>query len=105
MALSRRKKLHKIFEDVMRDRGRVYFQPPESARLSYPCSIYKLEAIPKKKADNRNYAGWEKYSMIIVDRDPDSTIAEDMLRAIPTSSFDRRFVADNLYHDVLTIYY
>lgn len=105
MAKNHRKELHKKLVDVMDGRGNVYFQPPASIKLEYPCLIYSLNGMPKKHADNVPYFSKNRYDAIVIDRDPDSEIAEDIIKSISFSSFDRRYVADNLYHDSITIYW
>ena len=82
----------------------VYFQPPESVKLSYPCIIYSRNRVSIKHADNKPYQKGIQYSVMLIDYNPDSLILEK-LEALPTCSFDRHYVADNLYHDVYTIYF
>ena len=83
----------------------VYFQPPETIRMKYPCIIYMKSNVRSRYADNVNYASMNEYTLTVVDRDPDSDIADRLLRRFPFCSFSRRYTAENLYHDVLTLYY
>lgn len=105
MAQGRRKVLHKRLEKTINGRAELFFQPPSDIMLSYPCVIYSLEDIYTRRADNQHYMMNNCYSLIVIDTDPDSDIAMDILKNIPKSSFDRRYVKDNLYHDALTIYW
>ena len=82
----------------------VYFQPPETIKLKYPCIIYSLSDIYTRNADDRHYSMQKVYTVSVISRDPDNTIAETILE-MPKTRFDRRYVADNLYHDILTLYY
>ena len=82
----------------------VYFQPPENIRMNYPCIIYSREDIYNVHADNLPYLQDHSYQVIVVDRDPDSEIV-DRVSQFPMTRFDRHYVADNLNHDVFTIYY
>ena len=82
----------------------VYFQPPENIRMNYPCIIYSREDIDNIHADNLPYLQYHSYQVIVVDPDPDSDIVE-RVSLYPQSRFDRHYVADNLNHDVFTIYY
>lgn len=100
-----RKNFHKKLEGVMAGRGKVYFQPPASIKLSPRSIVYTLNSMYTKSADNEHYMLQKRYNVIVIDPDPDSTIAEELLREFPKSSFDRRYVFDNLYHDSLTIYW
>ena len=82
----------------------VYFQPPESAKLTYPCIIYELSKFYTAKADNSLYMLKPKYTVTIVDKDPDSQLPYRLIE-FPLCSFDRHFVSDNLHHWVFGIYY
>lgn len=35
--------------------GFVYFQPPESVKMIYPCIVYALDLMDMKYADDRPY--------------------------------------------------
>lgn len=83
----------------------VYFQPPESIKMSYPAIVYSRQDIVDNKADNKSYKHTNCYSVIVIDKDPDSEIPEKLLENIPMCSYDRHYVSDNLNHDVFTIYY
>lgn len=82
----------------------VYFQPPESVRLTYPCIVYKLEDLPVIHADNLPYHWDHTYQVTVIDRDPDSELRE-LVMALPTAKFVRSFIADNLNHYIFRIYY
>lgn len=82
----------------------VYFQPPSTLRMTYPCIIYSLYSIDTKFADDMIYQGKKSYLVTIVDPNPDSTVIDKLL-SFPLSSFDRHYVADNLNHDVFIIYF
>ena len=82
----------------------VYFQPPENISMVYPCIIYSRDNIYNMHADNLPYLQDHSYQVIVVDPDPDSEIVERVSQ-FPWSRFNRHYVADNLNHDVFTIYY
>ena len=95
--------LQSRFEEILGSKN-VYFQPPESIKLKYPCIIYFLGDIYTRNADDQHYTMQKMYNVTVISRDPDNTIAESLLQ-YPKTRFDRRYVADNLYHDILTLYY
>jgi hypothetical protein len=95
--------LQRRFEDILESKN-VYYQPPESIKLKYPCIIYSLSDIYARNADDMHYSMQKAYTVTVISRDPDNTIAESILQ-FPRTRFDRRYVADNLYHDILTLYY
>ena len=82
----------------------VYFQPPETIRLQYPCIIYERSDIDKKYADNRAYMSMVRYSLTLITRSPESDLVKAILE-LPYCSYDRYYAADTLNHDVFTIYY
>lgn len=99
-----RQDLQSHFEEILGSKY-VYYQPPETIKLKYPCIIYSLSDIYTRNADDRHYTMQKVYNISVISRDPDNTIAESILDELPKTRFDRRYVADNLYHDILTLYY
>ena len=83
---------------------KVYYQPPESIKLEYPCIIYKLSKDWAIHANDRRYVGMRRYQVTVIDKEPDSTIPTEVEK-IPYCSFDRFFTSDNLNHFVYTIYH
>lgn len=98
---TRRIQLHKILKEFS---DNVYYQPPESLRLDYPCIVYEKEDINTDYADDKTYSKTSEYLLTVIGLDPDIDIPEQLLE-LPYCTFDRRFVSDNLYHDVLRIYF
>ena len=82
----------------------VYFQPPDSLDIEYPCIIYNLEDIDTQYADNSPYRESNRYMVTVIDSDPDSVIRNDV-KSLPLCSFNRFFTADNLNHFAFTLYF
>lgn len=82
----------------------VYFQPPESIKLKYPCIIYKLTRDLVNYASDERYKDKNCYSILIIDKDPDSIIP-DRIKKFRYCSFDRSYTSDNLNHFSYTLYY
>lgn len=82
----------------------VYFQPPASVKLTYPCIIYQRRNIDQEYADNIPYKQAKRYDVTVISRNPDDEIA-DKVSQIPSAVYDRFFTSDNLNHDVFNIYY
>ena len=83
----------------------LYFQPPESIRLKYPCIIYERSGGHTRFADNRPYFFEERYKITVIDRDPDNPTVRAIAMHFPKNHYDQHFVHDNLHHDVFTIYW
>ncbi|MDB5716245.1 MAG: hypothetical protein JWO15_3642 [Sphingomonadales bacterium] len=101
--MDQRLKLHAILEQILGS-AYVYFQPPSNIKMKYPCIIYHRDAANTRFADNSPYRHTKRYAVTIIDGDPDSPIP-DKVAELPLCSFDRAFVADNLNHDVYSLYF
>jgi hypothetical protein len=95
--------LHELLCSVLGTRN-VYFQPPESIKMQYPCIVYKRSSINTRFADDELYMRKKRYTVTVIDKNPDSEIP-DKVASIPMCTFDRHFTSDNLNHDVFLIYY
>lgn len=84
--------------------SKVYFQPPESIRLVYPCIIYRLSSIDKRSADNLGYMVNNRYEVTLIDYDPDSQFVKKLLQ-FKHCRLDRPYQADNLNHWSFELYY
>ena len=72
-----RVELQSLLEELLGSKN-VYYQPPESVKM--------------------------QYDLTVIAKRPDHPVIKKLL-ALPYCSYDRHYVADNLNHDVLTIYY
>lgn len=98
-----RANLQKILEDILGS-DHVYFQPPETVKMKYPCIVYNLSSAQTDFADNQPYRYKKRYQITVIDRDPDSEIP-DKIAMLPMCVFDRPYTANNLNHSVFYIYY
>jgi hypothetical protein len=95
--------LQTLLEDLL-GTGNVYFQPPESVKMVYPCIVYQRYIAKTQFADDVPYAHDERYQVTVIDPDPDSPIPA-MVAALPMCIKNRFFVVNNLNHDVYNLYY
>lgn len=95
--------LQSMLEKLLGTRN-VYFQPPESLILKYPCIVYKLSKSDHVYADNKIYIHGTKYSVTVIDKNPDSEIVKKICD-LPCCSFDRFYTSDNLNHTTFTLYW
>ena len=84
--------------------GHVYFQPPESTKIQYPCIIYERNTGDSQFADDIPYIFKIRYQITVIDRNPDSPMVNEVAM-IPGCTFDRHFVSDNLNHDTFNLYF
>jgi len=80
----------------------VYFQPPATISMTYPCIVYDLSDIDVKHANNKPYILTKEYTLTVIDKDPDTAIIFEIIK-LPSSEFNRFFAADGLNHYVFTL--
>ena len=102
--MANRLDLQNDFEKLLGSRN-VYFQPPASVKMSYPCVRYSSSGYDLRHANNMVYNNTRKYEGVVIDRDPDSNIPVDMLRSFKMIRFGSAYVADNRHHFPFTLYY
>lgn len=83
----------------------VYFQPPASVKMSYPCIRYSTPHSNQKRANNHVYLNTKGYEGVVIDKNPDSEIPDKLLEHFPMCSLGNGYIADNLNHFPFTIYY
>lgn len=98
-----RLELHAKLVDIL-DSEHVYYQPPETVKMHYPCIVYEHSYDRIAHADDLPYKTDSVYTVTSISRNPEDQTPEriGMLRG---ASFDRHFVADNLHHYVYRIRY
>lgn len=101
--MASRLNLQKELEELLGTRN-VYFQPPASIKMSYPCIRYTLYDIVNSSADDFAYNQNKSYQLTYISTRPDDE-AVDKLSQLKYCNFNRYYAADNLHHYVFTIYY
>lgn len=82
----------------------VYFQPPPTIEMHYPCIVYHRDYQLVNHADDNPYKKRWRYLVTVIDRDPDSEIP-GKVSDLPMCSYDRFFTFHNLNHDVFKIFF
>lgn len=101
--MANRLDIQSLLEELLGSRN-VYYKPPESIKMQYPAIRYSKKKIESVHANDSKYLMRDCYELIVISRTPDHPVIKKLLE-LPYCSYDRPYVADNLYHDVLTIYY
>lgn len=101
--MDRRLSLSTLLREVLGSEN-VYFQPPESRQMQYPCISYEPDRRKIEHADNVPYADRKGYQLVYMTRNPDDVIP-DKLAVLPLCRFDRHYVVDNLHHYVFILYF
>lgn len=101
--MASRKELHNRLIEILGSTN-VYFNPPESIKLEYPCIVYNLDNKELVKADNINYLKRNYYNVTLIHPDPVNSI-QDMIMDIPYTTFTSFYSAEDLNHYRYQIYY
>lgn len=72
--------------------------------MKYPCIVYKRDQAQTEFANNSPYKNTKRYSVTVIDKDPDSDIPDRVAR-LPMCTFNRFYTADDLNHDVYNLYF
>ena len=87
----------------------VYYQPPESLKIKYPCFIYRLSSANVTPADNNIYLYTRQYHLTFITKDPDSELIDEIpkffAKKFKGCRMSAHFTSDNLNHYNYTIHY
>lgn len=81
----------------------VYFQPPESRKLTYPCIVFSETRPNVRFANNDIYRDMKAFKVTYMDALPTSAVP-DAIKRIRYSSLEQIYKSGNLNHYVFTIY-
>lgn len=101
--MAQRLELQDILVDILGS-DNVYFQPPPTVKMEYPCIVYHRDYELSEFADDFPYKRRKRYMVTVIDRDPDSDIP-DKVAGLPLCVYDRFYTADNLNHDVYKLFF
>lgn len=101
--MAQRLELQAILTEILQT-DQVYFQPPPSVQMKYPCIVYHRDYELTNFADDKPYKHKKRYLVTVIDRNPDSGIP-DKISELPLCVYDRFYTADNLNHDVFKLFF
>ena len=93
-----RLKLHEVLKSVLGSNN-VYFQPPPSLKMNFPCIVYERVRINTKFADNDPYQLYDVYQVTYIGTNPDSDVPRK-IASLHGTVFERYYVNDNKYYNV-----
>lgn len=100
-----RRELSQDLKKVLPGISHFYFSPPNGTQLQYPCCIYKLVGDNKFYADDIPFFRAKRYTVTIIDQNPDSEFSDQLIAGFPYCTLDRPFTMDNMNHFVHTLFY
>ena len=101
---ARRLNLHEKLCDILGSRN-VYYQPPESIKMKYPCIVYHRTANRTYRADNVKYMHRDSYTVTYISKNPDDDVPDNLEQSFDYIRRENRYVGDGLYHDPYFLYY
>ena len=101
--MGRRLDLHNLLIETLGS-ANVYFQPPPSNQIAYPCIVYSYVGNNTVFADDAPYSITKEYQVTVIDRNPDSVIPDNIAK-LKQCSLSRTYVTDNLNHYVFSLFY
>lgn len=104
MQTGSRLNLQKELEEILGSKN-VYFQPPESIKVKYPCIIYYLADTKRFHADNLTYDYDFCYEVTLVGKDEDFETIDKIQTHFEKCAYDSHYISDNMYCDAFRIYY
>ena len=85
--------------------GNVYLQPPAGFMMKYPCVVYNKTGKSKEYASNGVYLKRQGYQLTVIDKNPDSDIADRIEDHFQYCGVTNYATIDNLTHTYLSLYY
>lgn len=101
--MDRRRQLQELLVSILGSNN-VYFQPPPTIKMAYPCIVYERNTGDSQFADNNPYTFKLRYKVTYIDRNPENDVVEK-LAELPMCVYDRFYTSDNLNHDVFNLYF
>lgn len=98
-----RLELHEILSGIPGVVG-CYYSPPETLRMERPCIVYNWDNDESLYADNLLFFKRRRYSVTVIDEDPDSEIP-DRVSELSYCTSERNYVHDGFYHFVYTLFF
>lgn len=95
--------LQTLLESIV-GKGHVYFQPPESVKLTFPCIVYNLSGYENQNADDMKYLSNKKYDVLYITKKPDDPVI-DQIEGLKGVRFNRWYANDAINHYSYTIIY
>lgn len=97
-------KLRKLlYEHLSNYTKNVYYQPPASKTLQYPCIVYSREDVDSNYANDKVYFSRQNWQLKCISPDSEWDVPKKLLEDIEYISFDRTYPADDLYHTIFTL--
>ena len=78
----------------------VYYNPPETLKMSFPAIVYNLSDIRQVHADNRKYVDFTTYKITVISKQVDNPAIRGVLD-LPMTKFSTNYTKNGFYHTVI----
>lgn len=95
----------RLHEELLNFLPNVYFQPPSGFQMVYPCIVYNKSSKAREHANDQIYIQNQEYQVTVIDRNPDSTVADRIESHFEHAVITQYYTVDNLNHVSLNLYY
>ncbi|MCI9293208.1 MAG: hypothetical protein HFF01_03235 [Erysipelotrichaceae bacterium] len=82
----------------------VFDHSTMSTEMQYPAIVYQRHGVNRTFANNTVYGQSYLYEITVIHRDLDNEIVEKMLH-MPSFTFDRQYITNDLIYDVFILKY
>lgn len=83
----------------------VYFQPPSSKTMEYPCIVYNKTGKSRQFGNDHIYLTKQEYQITVMDRDPDTKIPDNVESHFQYCVITQYYTVNNLNHTNLNLFY
>lgn len=80
----------------------VYFQPPETIKLKYPCIIYNFSNAREMHANDESYLVNKSYTITLIHSNPDNDVIDKLVNR-KYCRLSTSYTKDNLHHYVFEL--
>ena len=88
-------------------RDTVYYDPPTSIQMEYPCFRFVMNNTDSRYADNVHYINHKRWAITYITRDVEEIdqVIKEVLDKFKYSTHETTYKAENLVHVVFNLYF
>lgn len=94
-----------LHDELLKFIPNVYFQPPATLQMVYPCIVYRKTNKMRHFGNDIIYLSQQQYQITVIEKNPDSKVADNIESHFPHCAIDQYYTVDNLNHTTINLYY
>lgn len=83
----------------------VYFNPPESVRMKYPCVRFRRSGMSTTSANNSRYLILDRYDAVYITYEADDPMVHTIVRHFKHCRHVQQVIKDGLVDENYVLYY